>query len=499
MRYRHGVATNRGLVRATNEDSYMVRNRLYVVCDGMGGASAGEIASQIACQSLLALDPRRAAEDDLRKAVEEANEAIVERSLEEDTLMGMGTTLTAALAGDHDLVLAHVGDSRAYLLREGKLQQITEDHSWVGELVRRGELTAAQAAVHPHRSVITRALGTESDIEPDIVRLEVKPGDRLVLCTDGLSGMVPDARLASILTGSDDVQAIADSLVQEALAEGGEDNVTVVVIFVEGKADEAEAGASEPGEDGDDGFVELGPVDRGVARGKSRDKARAPKERVRQRFGAIQAFKRAPDTEESTAADDALPVRAGLEAAVAAAAADPATSAATVGAAVAGTATTGTAADTAADAQAPAAQPAEPQPAAPAAAQQAVGQAAAKTSQARAAAAPAASTLPAKAPKRRRSRKLLVALIVVLVIVIAVAGFGVFDYSVYYVGNYDGNVALFHGMPGKVLGISLSRAIEVGPATYGQLAEQQRAKVNAHSLTSKEEGQKFLRSLTSLP
>jgi serine/threonine protein phosphatase PrpC len=504
MRYRHGVATNRGLVRSTNEDSFLVRSGLYVVCDGMGGASAGEIASQIACQSLLALDPRTASEDDLRKAVGEANEAIVERSSEEDTLMGMGTTLTAALAGDDVLTLAHVGDSRAYLLRGGEFRQMTDDHSWVGELVRRGELTPAQAAVHPHRSVITRALGTESDIEPDMVKVEVHPGDRLVLCTDGLSGMVPDARVASILAGSIDPQAIADALVQEALAEGGEDNITVVVILVDAEAEEAIAA---PAEDGGEGSVQMGPAERSMGRGKGREKARAPIGRVRQRLGGIQGSKRPTSAGERVMVDgepgepghgvaDVVGDEEQLQTVVpleeAAAFAAPPEGAVPEDAAP--DAATPIAAAPAAPAIAPAPATAPGASAAKAPARVAVPRTTAQT--APQAAPPDVNVKPAK---RRRRRGLLVALIVVLVLALGVAGFGVFNYSVYYVGNYNGTVALFHGMPGEVLGISLSRAIEVGPATYGGLEAQVRAKVDAHSLTSKEEGQKFLHSLTSLP
>ncbi len=249
MQLRVGVASDRGLVRQTNEDSYVTRRGLYAVCDGMGGARAGEVASEMACRGLLTLDPATAGPEELREAIVEANLAIARRSLEEERLLGMGTTLTAVLAGGRSLNLAHVGDSRAYLLRSGNLTQLTEDHSWVGEMVRRGELTPAQAAVHPHRSVITKALGTDGDAYPDIFEVSVEAGDRVMLCSDGLTGMVSDPEIAEILGRDEDPQATAGLLVQAALNGGGEDNVTVVVLDVvaAGESGDGPTGADEAG------------------------------------------------------------------------------------------------------------------------------------------------------------------------------------------------------------------------------------------------------------
>src|SRR3990172_8262304 len=258
MRLRAGVASDRGLVRQTNEDYYLLRRGLYAVCDGMGGARAGEVASKTACRELSTLDPATAGPGDLRAAISRANEAIIRLGYAEEKLLGMGTTLTAALAGERSLSLAHVGDSRAYLLHEGNLIQLTNDHSWVGEMVRRGELTQAQAAVHPHRSVITRALGTESDADPDIFEVPLEPGDRVLLCSDGLTGMVPDAEIAEILRQDDDPGAVAKLLVQAALRGGGEDNITVVVIDVLSDGDTAEvAGGVRPAEAGDETGEEI--------------------------------------------------------------------------------------------------------------------------------------------------------------------------------------------------------------------------------------------------
>jgi protein phosphatase len=257
-------------VRQTNEDSFLVRKGLYVVCDGMGGARGGEVASQMACERMVAIDPVSAGKDDLRAAIASANESISTRSLAEPRLLGMGTTLTLALIRDDTLLLGHVGDSRAYLLHDGALRQLTDDHSWVGEMVRRGELTTAEAAVHPHRSVITKALGTEGEAEPDLVEVALEPGDRLLLCSDGLSGMVSSDSIQELLRRPDGAQAVADALVGAALKGGGEDNVTVVVVdLVADKG--SEAGAEDAGEaaSGDDGAaaeedkVTLGPTERG--------------------------------------------------------------------------------------------------------------------------------------------------------------------------------------------------------------------------------------------
>jgi serine/threonine protein phosphatase PrpC len=268
-----GFATNRGLVRQTNEDSFLVRKGLYVVCDGMGGARGGEVASQMACERMVVIDPSSAGKDELRAAIVEANQSISARSLAEPRLLGMGTTLTLALVREHTVLLGHVGDSRAYLLRDGALRQLTDDHSWVGEMVRRGELTVAEAAVHPHRSVITKALGTEGEAEPDLVEVELESGDRLLLCSDGLSGMVSSDSIQELLRRPEGAQAVADALVEAALKGGGEDNVTVVVVDVapdEGPSaapeDAGTVASGDGGESAEEDKVTLGPTERGQER-----------------------------------------------------------------------------------------------------------------------------------------------------------------------------------------------------------------------------------------
>ena len=266
MRLAAGFATNRGLVRQTNEDSFLVRTGLYVVCDGMGGARAGEVASQMACERMVAIDPSTAGTEELRTTIVDANERISARSLAEPRLLGMGTTLTSALMRDGVMLLGHVGDSRAYLLHEGALRQVTDDHSWVGEMVRRGELTVAEAAVHPHRSVITKALGTDGAVEPDILEVPLAPGDRLMLCSDGLSGMVSDDSIQDLLRLPDPPQAVADGLIAAALKGGGEDNVTVVVVDVLSDAETDLVTAIEEADPAAKDEVIMGPSDRGQER-----------------------------------------------------------------------------------------------------------------------------------------------------------------------------------------------------------------------------------------
>ena len=216
MRLRHGAASHVGLVRQQNEDSFVAGGGVFAVCDGMGGARAGEVASEVACRFLMEIVPE-ADSARLESTVAEANRAIFLKSVEDSSLAGMGTTLTALVTTGDGVLVAHVGDSRAYLWREGGMRQLTDDHSLVAELVRRGQLTPAQAAVHPHRSVITRALGTDGVVKPDIFPISLEPGDRLVICSDGLSGMVPEQDIARLLSTGEDPQSIAQWLVEAAL------------------------------------------------------------------------------------------------------------------------------------------------------------------------------------------------------------------------------------------------------------------------------------------
>jgi protein phosphatase len=224
-----GGATDRGRVRDGNEDAYLLEPSLslFAVADGMGGHRGGEVASATAVATLRARVREGVA---LPDAVRAANEAVLARAAADPELRGMGTTLTAALGDGSGLTLAHVGDSRAYLWRDGALHQVTADHSLVADLVREGQITAAEATVHPYRSVVTRALGVEDDLEVDMVPLALAPGDRVLLCSDGLPTMVPDDRIAAVLAAEADPTRAANTLVDLANEAGGEDNVTVVVI-----------------------------------------------------------------------------------------------------------------------------------------------------------------------------------------------------------------------------------------------------------------------------
>lgn len=232
-----GSRTDIGCVREHNEDSLAVAPPLYVVCDGMGGHAAGEVASEIAVSTIAGRAPRRLDAEALGRAVEEANLAIIRAAREGVGREGMGTTCTAAMLENERLVIAQVGDSRAYLLHNGRLQQLTRDHSLMADLLEAGRITPAEAKTHPQRSVITRALGSDPRTEPDLYELNVEAGDRLLLCSDGLSGMLEDFEIEEIMRKVADPQRCAAVLVNEAIAAGGYDNVTVVVADVAGFAE----------------------------------------------------------------------------------------------------------------------------------------------------------------------------------------------------------------------------------------------------------------------
>lgn len=230
MRVEVGAATDVGRVRKRNEDAYLVDPPLYVIADGMGGARGGEVASQLAIESLGQAFKRE--RGSLGKQVRDANDIVFERSVEDRSVAGMGTTLTAvAFEGDQALV-AHVGDSRAYLLRAGDLRQVTEDHTLVNRMMKAGEISAEEAEVHPHRNVLTRALGTEPTVKVDEFTLGLLDGDRIVVCSDGLTGMVAEDQMKAILETTPDPNEAADRLVRAANRAGGIDNITVLVIDV---------------------------------------------------------------------------------------------------------------------------------------------------------------------------------------------------------------------------------------------------------------------------
>ncbi len=249
----HAALSDTGRKRLRNEDAMVISPPLFAVADGMGGARGGQLAAQMTASvfsgetSSVALDgPTR-----LRALVTEANRQIFAQAQRDPSLGGMGTTITAAILEDEHLAIVQVGDSRAYRLRDGVLEQLTDDHSLVAELVRAGRLTPEEAALHPQRAVITRALGTDPTVAADVIAVDARPGDLLLLCSDGLTTMVDDAALSRALLESENAQTAARALVRAANQAGGDDNVTVVVFeVVEDSWSDGEAEiASAPDED----------------------------------------------------------------------------------------------------------------------------------------------------------------------------------------------------------------------------------------------------------
>ncbi len=223
------AATDVGLVRQDNEDAYLVKPPVYAVADGMGGHLAGEVASALSIETLEAMVNLRGP-DALADGVREANAAIYERQIRDRALAGMGTTITSAVVRDDALHLAHVGDSRAYLLRDGELRRLTQDHTWVDEMIRGGEMTETEARAHPQRSMLTRALGIDREVAVDETQMPLLDGDRILLCSDGLTSLLDDGVIADLLRAREDPKTTADALVRAANNAGGVDNTTVVLL-----------------------------------------------------------------------------------------------------------------------------------------------------------------------------------------------------------------------------------------------------------------------------
>lgn len=242
--------TDTGRQRNANEDSYLTRGPLFVVADGMGGAQAGEVASKAAAESFDRELPPAAPERILRETIETANRAIHEQARKDPELAGMGTTTTAAIldAEAEEVAIGHVGDSRAYRLRGSRLEQLTRDHSLVEEMRRKGQLTDAQAEDHPQRSIITRALGPEPEVEVDLQTVPAQPGDVFLICSDGLTTMLSDEQIAGLLTRATSLQSAVRALVDEANRAGGRDNITVIAFRLEDAAAPVGAQGSGPDE-----------------------------------------------------------------------------------------------------------------------------------------------------------------------------------------------------------------------------------------------------------
>jgi PPM family protein phosphatase len=280
-----------GRQRTANEDSFYAGSPVFAVADGMGGAQAGEVASRIAAESFGAAERSDdAPEAYLRSVAVAANRRINDLAAEDESRSGMGTTFTAALIEGDDVSLAHVGDSRAYLFRDGELRLLTADHSLVEELLRQGKLTREQAEDHPQRSIITRALGPEREVEVDTMTYRAKPGDVFLLCSDGLTTMVKDEMIADIIERAASLEDAASELVEQANMAGGRDNITVVLFRVaEGEPSAVDEGATLVGPmAAEEGLT--GPAVREAARSRTasrtaraREAAEPPKRRPRLR------------------------------------------------------------------------------------------------------------------------------------------------------------------------------------------------------------------------
>jgi PPM family protein phosphatase len=245
---RTAALSHAGRKRRQNEDAYVLEPPLFAVADGMGGARAGEIASSLAAAALQESDGNGASgEARVSALIEEANRRVFRRATEDREVSGMGTTMTVALVEEDRVTIGHVGDSRAYLIRSGQLEQLTDDHSLVAELVRSGKLTPEEAETHPQRAVITRAVGTEPDVDVDTFSVQGAAGDLFMICSDGLTDMVDEATiLDAVEQNRRDLTAAAKALVNAANRVGGEDNITVVFFELAGV---------EPGEQTEDTMV----------------------------------------------------------------------------------------------------------------------------------------------------------------------------------------------------------------------------------------------------
>lgn len=230
---RHSAATDIGLARDANEDSYLVAPPLFAVADGMGGHNAGDVASQTAVEVLR---KEMGEGGGLAEAVQSANMQVYRKASSNPDQSGMGTTMTAIVATDDVIEIAHVGDSRAYLLRDGNLSRLTRDHTLVERMVREGRLRTDEAEHHPRRSILERALGVDPNVDVDTDRIHLTSGDRILLCTDGLTGMLGEDQIEEILAAESDPEAASMRLVSEAVTAGGSDNVTVIVVDFPGDA-----------------------------------------------------------------------------------------------------------------------------------------------------------------------------------------------------------------------------------------------------------------------
>ena len=252
------VVSHTGRKRRHNEDAYVCEPPLFAIADGMGGARAGEVASGLAAAAVQAGDAGGDGKERVAALIQAANRSVFERSSNDAEVAGMGTTMTVALVEGTEVTIGHVGDSRAYLVRDGSLEQLTEDHSLVNELLKSGKLSPQEAEMHPQRSVITRAVGTDPDVDVDAFIVSANEGDVFLLCSDGLTDMVRDDDiLDTVERYHDDLDRVTKSLISAANRGGGEDNITVIAFTI---AADGDATARMPAHDPDEDTLEGVPV-----------------------------------------------------------------------------------------------------------------------------------------------------------------------------------------------------------------------------------------------
>jgi PPM family protein phosphatase len=230
---RTGAVTDPGRTRRHNEDSYVIEPPLFAIADGMGGAQAGEVASRLATAALKESGVNGGGERRITDLIQEANRRVYDRSSSDPNTSGMGTTITVALVENDEVAFGHVGDSRAYLIRDAQMEQLTEDHSLVNELLKTGKLSPEEAETHPQRSVITRALGTDPDVDVDTFSVRAENGDLFLLCSDGLTDMVSEESILDVVERNrGDIDGALRALVKAANRGGGQDNITVVAFEI---------------------------------------------------------------------------------------------------------------------------------------------------------------------------------------------------------------------------------------------------------------------------
>jgi protein phosphatase len=225
--------TDKGRIREQNEDAYGFRENIFVVADGMGGHQAGEIASAIAVETILAANFTTAIETELYQAIQKANDSILAAVDQHPELDGMGTTVAVLVVRMAMVYLAHVGDSRIYHYSKQRLVQLTQDHSLVAELVKNGEISASEAKHHPQRNILTQALGSKGEIRSEFQTIACSLGDKFLICSDGLSGIVDEATIAAVLQLDQEPQLLAEKLVNLANEQGGNDNITVIIVEID--------------------------------------------------------------------------------------------------------------------------------------------------------------------------------------------------------------------------------------------------------------------------